>query len=38
MQLLLGTYPKDAPTYIKNMCSTMFLETLFIIDRSWKEP
>ncbi|EDL87139.1 rCG63135 [Rattus norvegicus] len=35
---LLGIYPKDAPTYKKDMCSTMFIAALFIIARSWKEP
>jgi hypothetical protein len=34
---LLGIYPKDAP-YNKDTCSTMFIATLFIIGRSWKEP
>jgi hypothetical protein len=33
---LLGIYPKDAPTYNKDTCSTMFIAALFIIDRSWK--
>ena len=35
---LLGIYPKDAPTYNKNTCSTMVIEALFIIARRWKEP
>jgi hypothetical protein len=35
---LLGIYPKDAPTYNKDICSTMFIATLFIIARSWKKP
>jgi hypothetical protein len=35
---LLGIYPKDAPTYNKKICSTMFLTALFIRARSWKEP
>ena len=35
--LLLHIYPKDAPTYNKDTCSTMF-KALFIIARSWKEP
>ena len=30
--------PKDAPTYKKDMCSTMFIVALCIIARSWKEP
>jgi hypothetical protein len=33
----MGIYPKDAPTYNKDTCSTMFIATLFIIVRSWKE-
>jgi hypothetical protein len=36
--LLLGIYPKDAPTYKKVTCSTMFTVALFIIARSWKHP
>ena len=35
---LLGIYPKDAPTYNKDTCSTVFIAALFIIARSWKEP
>jgi hypothetical protein len=35
---LLGLYPKYVPTYNKDACSTMFIATLFIIARSWKEP
>jgi hypothetical protein len=35
---LLGIYPKDAPTYNKDTCSTMFMSALFIIASSWKEP
>jgi hypothetical protein len=35
---LLGIYPEDVPTDNKNTCSTMFIEALFIIARSWKEP
>jgi hypothetical protein len=34
---LLGIYPEDAPTCNKNTCSTMFIEALFIVARSWKE-
>jgi hypothetical protein len=33
---LLGI--EGAPTYNKDTCSTMFIEALFIIARSWKEP
>jgi hypothetical protein len=35
---LLGMYPKDAPTYNQDTCSTMFIVALFIIARSWKQP
>jgi hypothetical protein len=35
---LLGIFLKDAPTYNKDTCSTMFIEALFIIARRWKEP
>lgn len=35
--LLLGIYPKDAPTYNKDTCSTMFTPALFIIARNWKD-
>ena len=35
---LLGIYPEDVPTGNKDTCSTMFIATLFIIARSWKEP
>jgi hypothetical protein len=35
---LLVIYPQDVPTYNKDTCSTMFIEALFIIARSWKEP
>ena len=35
---LLGIYPREAPTYNKNTCSTMFIAALFITARSWKEP
>jgi hypothetical protein len=34
---LLGIHPEDASTYHKNICSTMFTATLFVIARSWKE-
>jgi len=36
--LLLVIYPKDAPTYNKDICSTMIIAVLFIIARSWKQP
>jgi hypothetical protein len=35
---LLGIYPEDATTGNKTTCSIMFIEALFIITRSWKEP
>ena len=35
---LLGIYPEDVPTCNKNTCSSMFIASLFIIARSWKEP
>ena len=35
---LLGIYPESAPTYNKDTCYTMFIASLFIIARSWKEP
>ena len=34
----LGIYPKEAPTSIKDTCSTTFRAALFIIARNWKEP
>jgi hypothetical protein len=33
---LLGIYPEDASTCNKEICSTMFITTIFIIPRSWK--
>lgn len=34
---LLSMYPKDAPTWNKDICSTMFLAVLLILARIWKE-
>jgi hypothetical protein len=34
--LLLGIYPKDALTYNEGTCSAMFIVTLFVIARNWK--
>ena len=34
----LGIYPDDALTSNKDTCFTIFIEALFIIARSWKEP
>jgi hypothetical protein len=35
---LLGIYPKDAPPYHEDTCSTMFIAALSVIARSWKQP
>ena len=35
---LLGIYPKDAQSYHKDICSTMFIVALFVIARIWKQP
>jgi hypothetical protein len=35
---LLGIYPKDAPPFHRGTCSIMFIATLFVIARSWKQP
>jgi hypothetical protein len=35
--LFLGIYSKDAPSYNKVTCSTMFTAAIFIIARSWKQ-
>jgi hypothetical protein len=34
---LLGIYPKDAPSYHKDTCLTMFIAALYIIARNWKQ-
>jgi hypothetical protein len=34
---LLGIYPNDAPSYNKDTCSTMFIATLNVLARSWKQ-
>jgi hypothetical protein len=34
----LAIHPKDAPTYHKDRCSTMFISVLSIIARNWKQP
>ena len=34
----LGIYPKDAQSYHKDMCSTMFITTLFDLAKTWKQP
>ena len=35
---LLGIYPEDIPTGMKDTCSTMFIAALFVIIRGWKQP
>ena len=35
---LLGIYPENSLAFNKNTCSIMFIASLFIIARSWKEP
>jgi hypothetical protein len=34
----LGIYPENVPICNKDTCSPMFIEALFIIARTWKEP
>jgi hypothetical protein len=34
----LGIYPKYAPPYHRGMYSATFIEALFVIPRSWKQP
>ena len=33
---LLGIYSKDVQSYHKDMCSTVFIAALFVINRTWK--
>jgi hypothetical protein len=35
---ILGIYPVDVPTGKKDTCSTMFIASLFMTARNWKEP
>jgi hypothetical protein len=35
---LFGIYPRNAPSYHKDICSIMFTAALFIIARNWKQP
>jgi hypothetical protein len=35
---LLNIYPKDAPPSHKETCLPMFIATLFLIVRNWKQP
>jgi hypothetical protein len=34
----LGIYPKDASPCHRVTCSIIFIEALFVIARSWKQP
>jgi hypothetical protein len=36
--LFLGLYAKDGLSYYKDTCSTMFIASLFVIIRNWKQP
>ena len=36
--LLLGIYPKDAKSYYKIICSSMFIAALFVTARTYKQP
>ena len=37
--VLLGTYPKELKTYVcTKTCTRMFIATLFVIARTWKQP
>jgi hypothetical protein len=35
---LLGIYPKDSSPCHRSTCFTMFIEALFVIAISWKQP
>ena len=35
---LFGIYPRDALSYYKSICSTVFIAALFVIARTWKQP
>jgi hypothetical protein len=35
--LLLGIYPKDAPPYYKDTCSTTFITALYTVARNGKQ-
>ena len=37
-KLITGKGPKDAQSYYKDTFSTMFIEALFIMPRTWKQP
>ena len=33
----LSIYPKDVQSYYKDICSTMFIATLLVIGKTWKQ-
>jgi hypothetical protein len=35
---LLVIHPKNAPSFHKDTCSTLFITALFIMARTWKQP
>ena len=35
---LLVIYPRDAQSYYKSICPTMFIAALFVIAIAWKQP
>ena len=34
---VLGIYPKEAHSYNKDICTTVFITALFLIARNWKQ-
>jgi hypothetical protein len=34
---LLDVYPKNAPSYHEDICSTVFIAALYIAPRNWKQ-
>ena len=36
--LHLAIYPRDAQSYYKSICSTIFVAALFVIAGTWKQP
>jgi hypothetical protein len=35
---LLGIKPKGASSYRRDFCSSMFIASVFVIARNWKQP
>jgi hypothetical protein len=35
---ILDIYPRDDPPYHRDTCPIMFITTLSVVTRSWKEP